>query len=121
MIAGPTTAIPTLRSSPVRPDDSVSLREMRVGYFEDDDAPATAETCRAIQRSAQVLRDAGFVVEPFRPEARRARQLWRVLFVDGAAMLLRQAYRHREADMYSVVREIIEASNDDPPLTAELF
>ena len=34
-------------------------------------------------------------------------------------MVLRQAYRDREADMYSIVREIIEASAEDPPLTAE--
>src|SRR5262249_23644807 len=46
-------------------------------------------------------------------------QLWRVLFVDAAAMVLRQAYRDREADMYSIVREIIEAAAEDPPLTAE--
>src|SRR5581483_5472017 len=48
-----------------------------------------------------------------------ARQLWRVLFVDGVAMLLRQAYQGREADMYSIVREIVQASAEDPPLTIE--
>jgi len=117
-MAGPDNGDPHAAPVPLR--TVASLRETRVGYFEDDGrTPVTAETRRAIQRSVQVLRDAGFVVEPFRPEGlEEARQLWRVLFVDGAAMLLRQAYQGRETDMYSVVREIIEFSNEDPPLTA---
>jgi len=99
------------------------LRQTRIGYFEDDGrTPVTAETRRAIQRSAQFLRDAGFTVEPFRPEGlEEARQLWRILFVDGAAMVLRQAYQDREADMYSIVREVIDESAGDPPLTAALL
>jgi Asp-tRNA(Asn)/Glu-tRNA(Gln) amidotransferase A subunit family amidase len=32
---------------------------------------------------------------------------------------MRQAYHGREADMYSIVREIIQAAADMPPLTAE--
>jgi Asp-tRNA(Asn)/Glu-tRNA(Gln) amidotransferase A subunit family amidase len=120
-MAGPDNGDPNAAPVPLQTIDSASLRETRIGYFEDDGrTPVTSETRRAIQSSAQVLRDAGFVVEPFRPEGlEEARQLWRVLFVDGAAMLLRQAYHGRDADMYSVVREIIEFSNEDPPLTAE--
>jgi Asp-tRNA(Asn)/Glu-tRNA(Gln) amidotransferase A subunit family amidase len=42
-----------------------------------------------------------------------------VLFVDGAAMILRQAYTNRESEMYSIVREIIEAADKDPALTGD--
>jgi Asp-tRNA(Asn)/Glu-tRNA(Gln) amidotransferase A subunit family amidase len=121
VIAGPDNGDPNAAPVPLRPLDAAALRQTRIGYFEDDGrTPVTAETRRAIQRAAQALADAGFIVEPFRPEGlEKARQLWRVLFVDGAAMILRQAYQGREADMYSIVREIIEASAADPPLTAE--
>jgi Asp-tRNA(Asn)/Glu-tRNA(Gln) amidotransferase A subunit family amidase len=120
-IAGPDNGDPNAAPVPTRHIDSSTLRQTRIGYFEDDGRTSvTAETRRAIQRSAEFLRDAGFVVEPFRPEGlEEARQLWRVLFVDGAAMVLRQAYENREADMYSIVREIIDASAEDPPLTTE--
>jgi len=45
--------------------------------------------------------------------------LWRVLFIDGAAMLIRQAYQNRESEMYTITREIIGAAAEDPPLTLE--
>jgi Asp-tRNA(Asn)/Glu-tRNA(Gln) amidotransferase A subunit family amidase len=120
-IAGPDNGDPNAAPVPLRAFDEASLRQTRVGYFEDDGrTPVTKETRAVVQRAAQSLSDAGFIVEPFRPEGlEEARQLWRVLFVDGAAMVLRQAYEGRESDMYSIVREIIDYSAGDPPLTAE--
>jgi Asp-tRNA(Asn)/Glu-tRNA(Gln) amidotransferase A subunit family amidase len=121
VIAGPDNGDPNAAPIPVRPATAATIAQTRIAYFEDDGrTPVTAETRRAIRRAADVLRDAGFAVEHFRPEGlEEARQLWHVLFVDGAAMILRQAYKGHEADMYSIVREIIEAAADDPPLTAE--
>jgi Asp-tRNA(Asn)/Glu-tRNA(Gln) amidotransferase A subunit family amidase len=120
-IAGPDNGDPNAAPVPLRAFDETLPRQTRVGYFEDDGrTPVTRATRRAIQRAAAALTDAGFIVEPFRPEGlEEARQLWRVLFVDGAAMVLRQAYDGREPDMYSIVREIFEAAAVDPPLTAE--
>jgi Asp-tRNA(Asn)/Glu-tRNA(Gln) amidotransferase A subunit family amidase len=120
-IAGPDNGDPNAAPVPLRPPDHASLRRTRIGYFEDDGrTPVTAETRRAIQRSVEMLQTAGFVVEPFRPEGlEEARQLWRVLFIDAVAVLLRQAYRDRESDMYSIVREIIQAAGEDPPLTSD--
>src|SRR5713101_5564039 len=85
-IAGPDNGDPQAAPVPLRPPDAASLHQTRIGYFEDDGrTPVTPETRRAIQRAAQVLREAGFMVEPFRPDGLdQARQLWRVLFVDGA-------------------------------------
>ena len=121
VIAGPDNGDSNAAPVVLRPVDSASLRETRIGYFEDDGrTPVTRETRRAIQRSADCLREAGFIVEPFRPEGlEEARRLWRVLFVDAGAMVLRQAYHGRESEMYSIVREIVEAAGKDPPLTAE--
>ena len=120
-IAGPDNGDPNAAPVAAREIDAASLRQTRIGYFEDDGrTPVTRETRRAIQRAAQVLSDAGFIVESFRPQGlEEARRLWRILFIDGAAMLLRQAYHRRESDMYSIVGEIIEAASQDPPLTAE--
>jgi Asp-tRNA(Asn)/Glu-tRNA(Gln) amidotransferase A subunit family amidase len=121
VLAGPDNGDPNAAPVAPRPIGAAALRQTRIGYFEDDErTPVTPETRRAIQRSAQFLRDAGFVVEPFRPEGlEEARQLWRVLFVDGAAMVLREAYCGREDELYTMVREIQEEAGGDPPLTAE--
>jgi Asp-tRNA(Asn)/Glu-tRNA(Gln) amidotransferase A subunit family amidase len=119
--AGPDNGDPNAAPVELRQWDKASLLNTRIGYFEDDArTPVTAETRVAVQRAAQALRDAGFTVEPFRPEGlEEARQLWHVLFVDGAAMILRQAYTNRESEMYSIVREIIEAADKDPALTGD--
>jgi Asp-tRNA(Asn)/Glu-tRNA(Gln) amidotransferase A subunit family amidase len=119
--AGPDNGDPNAAPVPMRQWDKPSLLQTRIGCFEDDGlVPVTPETRRAIQRAAQGLRDAGFVVETFRPEGlEEARRLWRVLFVDGAATILRQAYANREADMYSIVREVIATADKDPALTSD--
>jgi Asp-tRNA(Asn)/Glu-tRNA(Gln) amidotransferase A subunit family amidase len=120
-IAGPDNGDTNAAPVPLREFDPATLFQLRIGCFEDDGrTPVTTETRRAIGRAAESLRNAGFTVEPFRPEGlEEARQLWRILFINGAAMLLRQAYRDREGDMYSIVREILAADSEDPPLTAE--
>jgi Asp-tRNA(Asn)/Glu-tRNA(Gln) amidotransferase A subunit family amidase len=61
-------------------------------------------------------------VEPFLPEGLdEARRLWHVLFVDGISLLLRQSYKGRESDMYSIVYELLDYAAKDPPLTLESF
>jgi Asp-tRNA(Asn)/Glu-tRNA(Gln) amidotransferase A subunit family amidase len=121
VIAGPDNGDPNAAPVPLRTISETSLRQTKIGYFEDDGrTPVTQETRRAIQRAAQAFADAGFIVEPFRPEGlEEARQLWRVLFIDGVGMILRQTYQGRELDMYSIVREIIEEADGDPPLTTD--
>ena len=49
------------------PEDN-EVKKLRVGYFEDDGrTPVTTETRAAVRTAAEVLRGAGFQVEPFRP------------------------------------------------------
>src|SRR5215471_7484135 len=62
---GDTSAVPV----PVRWPASSELKNIRVGYFEDDGrTPVTQETREAVRRAAQALRSAGFTVEEFRPD-----------------------------------------------------
>lgn len=121
VIAGPDNGDPSAAPVPVRKPDATALRQLRVGYFEDDGRnPVTKETRAAVRRAAEALRDDGFTVEPFLPEGLEdARRLWYVLFIDGVSVLLRQSYKDREAEMYSIVNEILSYSAKDPPLTME--
>jgi Asp-tRNA(Asn)/Glu-tRNA(Gln) amidotransferase A subunit family amidase len=123
VLAGPDNGDPNAAPVALRPLNTASLLQTRIGYFEDDGrTPVTAETRRAVRQAAGILSNAGFPVEPFRPDGlEEARQMWRVLFVDAAAMVLRDIYKGREADMYSIVREIIQYAAGDPPLTGELL
>jgi Asp-tRNA(Asn)/Glu-tRNA(Gln) amidotransferase A subunit family amidase len=121
VIAGPDNGDPNAAPVPRRSFDREELLRTRIGYFDDDGrVPVTAETRAAIQRTVQALRDQGFVVDRFVPEGLdEALRLWHALFIDGVAMVLRQAYRGREQDAHSIVREIFRLADQDPPLTAE--
>jgi Asp-tRNA(Asn)/Glu-tRNA(Gln) amidotransferase A subunit family amidase len=123
VVAGPDNGDPNAAPVTLRPPRAGALRNLRVGYFEEDGlAPVTQETRAAVQRAAQTLRDDGFTVEPFLPEGLdEALRLWRVLFIDGVSMLLRESYRNSEAEMYSIVREILDMSSKNPPLTLDCF
>src|SRR4030095_4420855 len=44
-------------------------------------------------------------------------QLWQTLFIDGVSLLLRQSYKDRESEMFSIVREVLDLSAKNPPLT----
>ena len=120
-IAGPDNGDPNAAPVPLRAIDHATLLRTRIGYFEDNGrAPVTAETRIAIERTVHALRDQGFTVEPFVPEGiDAALRLWHALFIDGVAAVLRQAYKGREDDMHSIVREILRLADQDPPLTAE--
>ena len=123
VIAGPDNGDPNAAPVPIRKPDAASLRQLRVGYFEEyGHTPVTKETRAAIQRAAQALRDDGFTVEPFLPEGLdEALRLWHVLFVDGVSVLLQQGYKGHEDKMYSIVREILDYSAKDQPLTMQLL
>src|SRR6266496_2808880 len=75
---GPDIGDPSAAPVPISSLDQSELKRVRIGYFEDDGrTPVTAETRDAVRRAATSLRDAGFEVEPFRPEGlEKARQLW---------------------------------------------
>lgn len=96
------------------------LREIRVGFFEDDGlAPVTAETRAAVQAAAQALREAGFRVEAFRPRTLEPlRKLWWTFFVQCGAMFYEPAIRGRRERLSPIFREFLGIAEAQGELTA---
>jgi Asp-tRNA(Asn)/Glu-tRNA(Gln) amidotransferase A subunit family amidase len=110
-------------SAPVQlrwPSDVEAIK-LRVGYFEDDGrTPITRETRVAVRTAAGALRNAGFEVEPFRPEGlEEARLLWRKFFVTCGGMLIRPMFEGREHDLSPTLKQFLEWSRAEGPLTSE--
>jgi Asp-tRNA(Asn)/Glu-tRNA(Gln) amidotransferase A subunit family amidase len=114
---GDTCAAPV----PLRWPSDEAARKLKVGYFEDDGrTPVTPETRAAVRTAAVALRRAGFQVEPFRPAGlEEARELWRKFFVVSGGMLIRPMFRGREHDLSPILKQFLELSAAEPPLTAE--
>jgi len=114
---GDTCAAPVLLRWP--PKDAV--RNLKIGYFEDDGrTPVTPETRAAVRTAAEALRDAGFQVERFQPHGlEEARELWHKYFVVAGGMLLRPMFKGRESDLSPLLKQFLEWSAAEPALTAE--
>ncbi len=106
---------------PLRWPTEDETKQLRVGYFEDDGrTPVTSETRAAVRTAAKALRDAGFQVEPFRPEGlEEARVLWRKFFVTAGGMLIRPMFHGRERELSPVLQQFLEWSAAEPLLTGE--
>jgi Asp-tRNA(Asn)/Glu-tRNA(Gln) amidotransferase A subunit family amidase len=97
------------------------LRKMKVGYFEDDGrTPVEPEIRAAVRTAAEALRGAGFQVERFLPEGlEEARVPWKKFFVTAGGMLIRPMFRRREHDLSPMLKQFLEWSAAEPPLTGE--
>ncbi len=96
------------------------LREMRIGYFEDDGlAPVTRETRAAVNTAADALREAGFRVEPFRPRTlEQLRKLWWKFFVQCGAMFYEPEIRGRREKLSPIFSEFLGIAEAAGPLSA---
>ena len=92
---------------PVRWPSDDEVKQLRIGYFEDDGrTPVTPETKEAIRTAASALRGAGFRVEAFRPERlEQARDLWWKFFGVAGAMLLGPMTKGREAVLSPILKQ----------------
>ena len=90
------------------------LRSHRIGFFEDDGlTPVTAETRSAVRAAAAALRDAGFVVEPFRPRTLETlRKLWWTFFVQCGAMFYEPEVRGGREKLSPIFREFLGLRSD---------
>jgi Asp-tRNA(Asn)/Glu-tRNA(Gln) amidotransferase A subunit family amidase len=97
------------------------VKELRIGYFEDDGRTSvTSETRGAVRTAAEALRSAGFQVEPFRPEGlEEARQLWKKFFVKVGGMMIGQMFRGSEHEISPILKQFLEWSAAEPELTGE--
>jgi Asp-tRNA(Asn)/Glu-tRNA(Gln) amidotransferase A subunit family amidase len=121
VIQGPDDGDTCAAPVPLRWPSEEEVKKLRVGYFEDDGrTPVTPEIRAAVRTAAQVLRNAGFQVEPFRPEGlEEARLLWRKFFISAGAMLIRPMFKNREHDLSPTLKQFLESSAAEPPLTGE--
>ena len=112
---GDTCAAPV----PLRWPDYDELRQIKIGWFENDGrTPVTPETRAAIRMAVEALRDAGFQVERFQPEGlEEARRLWHKFFVVAGGMLLRPMFAGRESDLSPILQQFLDWSAAEPTHT----
>jgi Asp-tRNA(Asn)/Glu-tRNA(Gln) amidotransferase A subunit family amidase len=119
-MAGPDIGDPNGHPVPFTPLASVP-KGTRVGVFEDDGTvPVTAESRDAIRKAAAALRDAGCVVEEFRPDGlEEARELWWEIFGHAVGLVLEPMVAGREAEVHPNLLQFLEWTRRGPRLTAE--
>lgn len=107
VMQGPDIGDPSAAQVAVHWPSHENLRDLRIGYFEDDGrTPVTAETRAAVRRAAEALRSTGFTVEPFRPEGlEEARELWWKFFGIAGGMLVGPMTRGREGELSPILKE----------------
>jgi amidase len=105
---------------PFRTPNPDELRSHAIGFFEDDGlVPVTPETRAAVNSAAQVLRDAGFRVEPFRPRTlEQLRKLWWTFFVQCGAMFYEPEIRGRRDRLSPIFREFLSIAEAAGPLSS---
>jgi Asp-tRNA(Asn)/Glu-tRNA(Gln) amidotransferase A subunit family amidase len=95
------------------------LRANTIGFFEDDGiTPVTAETRAAVQSAVKALREAGFRVEPFRPQTLEAlRTLWWKFFVQCGAMFYEPAILGKRYQLSPIFVEFLSIAEASGKLT----
>ncbi|MGH9565801.1 MAG: amidase [Candidatus Angelobacter sp.] len=121
VMQGPDDGDPSAAPVPVRWPSEQELKNIHIAYFEDDGrTPVTAETRVAIREAAKLLRDAGFQVEPFRPEGlEEARRLWWKFFGITGGMLLGPMTAGQEEILSPILREFLGWVAEGPAHTAQ--
>jgi Asp-tRNA(Asn)/Glu-tRNA(Gln) amidotransferase A subunit family amidase len=106
---------------PLRWPSVDEIKNLRIGYFEDDGrTPVTPEIRLAVRTAAEALRHAGFQLEPFRPEGlAEARELWKKFFVKVGGMLIGPMFRGSEHDLRPILKQFIAWSRPVPQQPAE--
>jgi Asp-tRNA(Asn)/Glu-tRNA(Gln) amidotransferase A subunit family amidase len=101
----------------VRPIQEKTIRDVAIGSFEDDGrTPVTQETRSAVNRAESLLSNAGFRVDPFRPEGlEEARQLWWKFFGTAGGMILGPMLRGHESELSPILREFSSWTSAEPP------
>jgi len=119
VMAGPDDGDPLSAPVPLRKIQREELKQIRVGYFEDDGrTPVTPETRVAVQTAAEGLVRAGLQVVPFRPEGlEQARDLWWKLFGTAGGMILGPLTKGHESELSPILKEFLNWVAAEPPHT----
>jgi len=120
-MAGPDDGDPSSAPVSLREIGEKELREVGVGFFEDDGrTPVTAETRLAVTRAANLLSQRGLRVEQFRPDGlEEARQLWWKLFGTAGGMILGPMLRGHESELSPILREFTSWTSAEPAHSGE--
>jgi amidase len=120
LLSGHDPADPASAPIKLREPSLDELRSNKIGFFEDDElVPVTRETRAAVQAAAAVLREAGFVVEPFRPSTLEPlRKLWHKFFAQCGAMFYAPTIRGREHQLSPIFREFLGIAERAQAMTA---
>ncbi|HXM62025.1 MAG TPA: amidase [Terriglobales bacterium] len=121
VMQGPDHGDPSAAPVSVRWRDRDDLKKLRIGYFEDDGhTPVTAETRAAVRAAAAALEQAGFKVEPFRPDGlEQARQLWWQFFGIAGGMLLQPMTKGKEAHLSPILKQHLSRVAAEPSHTGQ--
>ena len=105
----------------VRNESLEDLKRLPIAVFEDDGlVPVTPETRQAVQDAARSLREQGFTVKPFRPQAlEEARTLWWKFFVRGGAMLLDPLVKNRHGELSPTFLDFLTIAHREEPLSGD--
>lgn len=100
-----------------------AMRGCRVAWYADDDvAPVTEETHRAVTLAANALSDAGLLAEQRRPPGlERGYELWLKLFSRASVVQLRNVYSGREGEGGDFVRWRLATADDTPAPTLDEY
>lgn len=101
--------------------DRRQLRDLRVGCMTDEAIGAvSAETRAALGAAATTLERTGLVVERVQPEGlEEAGELWRTLFCEAGAMLVRSLAGDRISELSPMLARFLATFPGEPPITAE--
>lgn len=119
VMAGPDDGDPLSAPVPLRKIQPEELKQIRVGYFEDDGrTPVTPETRAAVRTAAEGLTRAGLQVVPFRPEGlEQARDLWWKFFGTAGGMILGPLTKGHEPELSPILREFLNWVASEPAHT----
>ena len=101
--------------------DRRQLRDLRVGCMTDEAVGAvSAETRAAVRAAATTLESAGLAVERVQPEGlEEAGELWRTLFCEAGAMLVRSLAGDRTSELSPMLARFLATFPGEPPMTGE--
>jgi len=121
VMQGPDDGDPSAAPVLLRRPTKEQLKNLCIGFFEDDGrTPVTPETRAAVCAAAEGLRRAGFRVEHFRPEGlEQARELWWKFFGIAGGMLLRPMFAGREAELSPVLKQFSSWVASEPVHTGQ--
>jgi Asp-tRNA(Asn)/Glu-tRNA(Gln) amidotransferase A subunit family amidase len=123
VMAGPDAGDPMAAPAPVRFPSESEVRQLRIGFFEEDvRIPATQETRAAVRKAANALRTTGHVVDEFHlNELESVRRIWWNLFGRAGQIAMAPLYQGREKELSPILKEFIAIVNEQPRLTMDEF